>query len=475
MLKFSTSLYRYVHTFTFYQQRHTLISKRVYLQTLATLAADPLASLISTAWVGRIGAVELAGVGVALSVYGAFTKLLNMPVLAVVTGTTATALGASGGCTRSEGVARAVTSSLILALCVGLLQCVLVLGLGIKGLAIWGAGADTIMYDPAKSYLLVRALGLPAGVLMLSLQGAFRGLGDARTPLLITIVCNVVNVVLEPTLIFGLNLGVAGAALAVVSAQAVSVGLLVYLLSKKIDFKRHVGAAHASLTDTVKFVKPTALLAARTASITAVYAIATGLVARTDANHAAAHQVAFQLWLASSLLADSLAVAAQALLARWLADDDAHVGASAGRGKLIVERVNQLALWLGIALALGLTVGTEVLHLPKLFSKDAEVLSVLGVLMPIVIATQPINALAFTLDGVAYGVGAFSYAAKAMIVAAIPAVGIMYAGFKLAAGSVDYQIFAVWAGLAAVMVGRVLTFAVPLFKFKHPFEMLKTS
>jgi Na+-driven multidrug efflux pump len=35
--------------------------------------------------------------------------------------------------------------------------------------------------------------------------------------------------------------------------------------------------------------------------------------------HAAAHQICFQLWLASSLLADALAVAAQSLLARRLA------------------------------------------------------------------------------------------------------------------------------------------------------------
>lgn len=61
------------------------------------------------------------------------------------------------------------------------------------------------------------------------------------------------------------------------------------------------------------------LLALRTAAITATFALATALAARTDVAHAAGHQICLQLWLASSLLADALAVAAQTLVARLLA------------------------------------------------------------------------------------------------------------------------------------------------------------
>lgn len=42
------------------------------------------------------------------------------------------------------------------------------------------------------------------------------------------------------------------------------------------------------------------------------------MAARTDSAHAAAHQICMQLWLASSLLADALAVAAQTIMARNL-------------------------------------------------------------------------------------------------------------------------------------------------------------
>ncbi len=57
-------------------------------------------------------------------------------------------------------------------------------------------------------------------------------------------------------------------------------------------------------------------------AISGTFALATSLAARSDLAHAAAHQICLQLWLASSLLADSLAVAAQTLLAQGLAANE---------------------------------------------------------------------------------------------------------------------------------------------------------
>lgn len=74
-----------------------MLSKPLCAQTLATLAADPIAGLISTAWVGQLGPPELAAVGVALSVFNTVTKLFNMPLLSVTTSTVATALGEEAG------------------------------------------------------------------------------------------------------------------------------------------------------------------------------------------------------------------------------------------------------------------------------------------------------------------------------------------------------------------------------------------
>eukprot|EP00249_Psilotum_nudum_P004691 c18197_g1_i2 orf=1-534(-) len=52
---------------------------------LLALAADPLASLVDMAFIGRIGSVELAAVGVSISVFNFVSKLLNFPVLNITT------------------------------------------------------------------------------------------------------------------------------------------------------------------------------------------------------------------------------------------------------------------------------------------------------------------------------------------------------------------------------------------------------
>lgn len=58
-----------------------------------------------------------------------------------------------------------------------------------------------------------RCAGLPA------VQGAFRGLGDTRTPLNATLLCNTINIVLNYILLFVLHWGVAGSAWATVTAE----------------------------------------------------------------------------------------------------------------------------------------------------------------------------------------------------------------------------------------------------------------
>ncbi len=52
--------------------------------------------------------------------------------------------------------------------------------------------------------------------------------------------------------------------------------------------------------------------------------------------------------------------------------------------------------------------------LPRLFTGDAAVLAAIGHIFPWVIISQPINALAFVWDGILYGAGGFSYAAKVL-------------------------------------------------------------
>ena len=196
---------------------------------------------------------------------------------------------------------------------------------------------------------------------------------------------------------------------------------------------------------------------------TATFALATALTARTDSPHAAAHQICLQLWLASSLLADSLAVAAQTLLARSVA------AGNTAASQQIAHRVLRWGVFLGIFLAAALGFSSSVV--PTWFTKDAGVLAAISAIYPWVFLTQPINALAFVWDGVLYGVNGFKYAAKAMIVCAAPAASCMLLCLRMP-GDYNAQLTAVWLGLSLLMVMRCLTIYIPFRLRKRPFDVM---
>ena len=98
-------------------------------------------------------------------------------------------------------------------------------------------------------------------------------------------------------------------------------------------------------------LRPVGFLMLRTVSTVGIFALASTLATRHGAVAGAAHQICFQIWLSSSLLADALAVAAQSLIATALADHEPHVA------RHVAHVVVHYALVLGALLAVGLHVG----------------------------------------------------------------------------------------------------------------------
>lgn len=83
------------------------------------------------------------------------------------------------------------------------------------------------------SYVRICSCGILFIVAYNVLSAVFRGLGDSRSPLLFVLVACLVNVAGDLVLVAGLHLDAAGAALATVLAQAVSVGCALAILRRK--------------------------------------------------------------------------------------------------------------------------------------------------------------------------------------------------------------------------------------------------
>ena len=87
-------------------------------------------------------------------------------------------------------------------------------------MAAFGTGPEVA--DHARTYLSIAFLGTTPLLVMLAATGVLRGLQDTRTPLLVAVAGNALNIVLNLFLVYGLDLGIAGSAIGSVVAQVLS-------------------------------------------------------------------------------------------------------------------------------------------------------------------------------------------------------------------------------------------------------------
>ena len=207
------------------------LDKRIFtlaLPAVVNFAILPLVGAVDTAWVGRMGdALTLAGQGAANQVFSsAFWIISFLP--SVVTPLVAKAAGSG----NMEEVRDRVGEAFFLGTLLGLFGMALLTVFPEHFLStVLPVGAAARVH--AAPYLSIRALTfLPA---LLSTVGfaAFRGSMDVLTPLKISLISNLVNVVLDPLLIFNAKLGVAGAAAATCVAEVIAFSQYVMQLRKK--------------------------------------------------------------------------------------------------------------------------------------------------------------------------------------------------------------------------------------------------
>ncbi|MBW2529212.1 MAG: polysaccharide biosynthesis C-terminal domain-containing protein, partial [Deltaproteobacteria bacterium] len=177
-----------------------------------------LMTLVDTLLVARLGASALAGVSVGGVV--AFTLLcFGWGLLRSVKVLVSQAVGAG----KHGRVPAIVGAGLLLALAFGLANVAVGQLLSTELHRVMATAASAAQ---GKAYLDVRVLGAPLFLVAAALREARHGVGDTRLPMRAAVVANLVNIGLDWVFIFGLSLGVAGAAWASVIAHGVDAALL---------------------------------------------------------------------------------------------------------------------------------------------------------------------------------------------------------------------------------------------------------
>lgn len=410
---------------------------RLAVPALGALAVDPLLTLADTAFVARLGVNELAALGVDTAILGFAFFGFNF-LAYVTTPLVAQALG------RGDAAAarRWVGDALLLAMGLGVVVAAILFVLAPAFVGLMGAGGE--VSDPAVSYLRIRALATPAVLVVLAGHGAFRGYHDTRTPLVVAVIVNVVNVVLDPLLIFGAGWGLEGAAVATVFAQWLGAALFLRMLSKRsmLTRPRNLGEELPTL---LALGRNGVLVSLRTAALLVAFTVAAAKATRIGAESIAAHQIVVQVWLLAAMVADAFAIAGQVMVGDNVGRrDEAEIRAVTAR----------LMLWgLGVGGIL-LTVFAAARGLLGALAADPDVGGLAVDAGGVAALMQPVAAPLFVADGIFLGLLALG------VLLASTASGSVVALVLMLATDLGDTLTGIWWALFAMVVVRILVFAV---------------
>jgi putative MATE family efflux protein len=202
------------------------------------MALESLFGVVDILWVARVGANAVAAVGV--------TESLGALLFSVVMGlslSTSAVVARRIGEKDLEGAAVASVQSILLGLATSVIIGVPCWLLAPHLLGLMGGSPEVLRVGSTYARL---ALGCSGVVVLLSINNAiFRGAGDAAIAARVLLVSNLVNMVLDPCLIFGLGpfprLGVTGAAIATLTGRSIGLAYqLIHLLrgTRRIRIER---------------------------------------------------------------------------------------------------------------------------------------------------------------------------------------------------------------------------------------------
>ena len=190
-------------------------------------------NILDRMFIGRMpnGELAMAGVGVAFPIImliSAFSGLIGFggsPLVAI-----------KMGAKDNDGAEKLLSNSFSMLIILSIILTIIVLVFKVPILKAFGASENILGY--ANDYITIYSLGTIFVLLAFGMNPFINTQGFAKIGMYTVMIGAGLNIILDPILIFGLNLGVRGAALATVISQGVStVWVLRFLCSKKSTLK----------------------------------------------------------------------------------------------------------------------------------------------------------------------------------------------------------------------------------------------
>ena len=388
-------------------------SKKAMIALIATLAwptileqfLQTIVVYADTAMVGKLGKEASAAVGLITPV----TWLTNAPAFALGIGVMAF-IARKNGAKDFKDVKTAAVQGIYLAMMVGAVISAFMM-ITSPFLPYW-MGGDGVVAKGASAYLLITGAGFIFRSLDMVIGCMIRGTGDTRTPMIVNLVMNVVNIVgnfifIYPTRmmnifgtsvkVYGCNYGVAGAALGTtVSALFGGIVMLIVLWKNEI-LSPHKQSKRINGNIMYQCVRVGLPLALQRIIVFTGYVVFTSEVAELGTVLLAAHSIAITAEEMVYIPGFGMQEAGSAL-----------IGNAMGYGD--EKRMDRLSRMLILITVLIMTVTGSLLfafpgQLMSIFTGDAEVIANGIIVLRMVAVSEPIYGALIMIEGIFNGVG----------------------------------------------------------------------
>ena len=372
--------------------------KTLVVLSIPTIVEEVLATLlqyVDTAMVGQLGEQATASVSITTTI----TWLFNSIPGAIGTAVLILISKAAGAGDRKQ-VKRLAQQALFLSVLSGV-----VLGAASVGISpfvpAW-MGAEPAIQEEASRYYFIVSLPMIFRAASTILGAALRAIQDTRTPMLISVAANGLNIILNSLLIYGAGLGVAGAAIASAISYTLSGILMFVFFRKKGMFSFHwreFSVEKGLLRECFAVGAP--VLGTSLVSCFG-YVVFASLVSGMGTTVFAAHSIAVTAETIFYVPGYGLRTATSALIGNARGERDLRKLKTVA--KLSVGLTLVLMCISGFALFLGAN------PLMRVFSPVEEVVRLGGEMLQLVALSEPFFGLMVVLEGVFYGLGRTRYA-----------------------------------------------------------------
>ena len=427
------------------------VNKEIYRLALPNIVSNfsiPLLGAVDTALMGRLeskyylGAVGIGGIIFSFIYWGfGFLRMAT-------TGLTAQAFGEKDipecGRLLLRAICIGITSSLFLFICQGQLI----------DLSFRLIDASPEVEHLARAYFHIRLYAAPATLCLHAFHGIFLGLQNARYPMLLTIVVNLVNIVLNLVFVRLLGMKVEGVALATVIAQYVGLFFALQLFSRHYrgilpawNFREIL-----ALSSLKRFLNISGDIFIRTCFLVFSHAVFTAKSAALSDTILAINTILLQFINLLSYAIDGLAFAAESLIGKYKGAQDMPN---------LKRATRQIFFWSflfgGVIMFIFMLFGGQLLHL---FTDQIPLIAQAKPYLIWIIVAPVVNVAAYIWDGIFLGATASKALRNSVILSTLLFFGAVYL-------LMPFGNHGLWGALTLLLVARgvSLTVLAPKYLF----------